>query len=118
MDSFFKSFTYAFTGIKLSLRQRNMQVMFACAVLTVITGFILKIDPIDWCIILMCIGVTLALETINTAIEKLVDLVEPNQNPKAGAIKDLSAGAVFIFSIIACITGVIIFGKYIPALLS
>lgn len=117
MNSFFKSFTYAFNGIKLSLQQRNMKVHVCCAILAIASGFIFKINTVEWCIILICIGVVLALETINTAIESFVDLVEPNHNPIAGKIKDLAAGAVLIFSIISVVIGAFIFGKYILDLL-
>lgn len=117
MNSFFKSFTYAFTGIKLSLQQRNMKVHVCCAIIAIVLGFILKISVTEWSLILICIGIVLALETINTAIESLVDLVEPNHNPIAGKIKDLAAGAVLIFSIISAIIGTFIFGKYILDLL-
>ena len=75
------------------------------------------IDRVEWFAILICIGNVISLEMINTAIEHLVDLVEPNHNPKAGAIKDLAAGAVLVFSIISAVIGIMIFGKYILALL-
>lgn len=117
MNSFLKSFTYAFNGIKLSLQQRNMKIHVCCAVMAITCGFIFKINITEWCIILICIGVVLALETINTAIESFVDLVEPNHHPIAGKIKDLAAGAVLIFSIISALIGIMIFGKYILALL-
>lgn len=118
MISFFRSFTFAFNGVKFSLMQRNMRVMLICALLSIILGFILHINSTDWCIILICIGVVLALETMNTAIEAFVDLVQPNQHPVAGKIKDLSAGAVFIFCCVAFICGLLIFGKYILDLLN
>ena len=117
MSSFFKSFTYAFNGIKVSLQQRNMKVHVCCAFLAIVFGFILKINFTEWCIVLICIGVVLALEIINTAIESFVDLVEPNHHPVAGKIKDLAAGAVLVFSIITALIGIMIFGKYILALL-
>ena len=118
MTPFFKSFIYALNGIKFSLKQRNMKVLVACALLTLLCGFLLKINVTEWCIILICIGNVLALETVNSSIESLVNLVEPNHNPLAGKIKDLSAGAVFIFSIISAVIGIMIFGKYILDLLS
>jgi diacylglycerol kinase len=117
MSNFFKSFTYAFNGIKLSLQQRNMKVHVCCALLAIACGFILKINTAEWCMILICIGIVLALETMNTAIESLVDLVEPNHHPIAGKIKDLAAGAVLIFSIASALIGIMIFGKYILVLL-
>lgn len=117
MNSFFKSFTYAFNGIRLSLQQRNMKVHVCCAIIAIVLGFMLKITTTEWSIILICIGVVLSLETINTAIESFVDLVEPTHHPIAGKIKDLAAGAVLIFSIIAALIGIMIFGKYILVLL-
>ncbi len=113
MNTFFKSFVYAFNGLKLSVRQRNMRVHLLCALFAIVTAFILKISLTEWCIILICIGVVLSLEIINTAIEALVDLMEPNQNPLAGKVKDLAAGAVLIFSIVSAIIGIMIFGRYI-----
>jgi len=49
---------------------------------------------------------------INTAIEQLVDLVEPNQNPLAGKIKDIAAAAVLIAAITSVIIGLIILWPY------
>jgi diacylglycerol kinase len=48
-------------------------------------------------------------EVFNTAIEKLVDLLSPQYNPKAGLIKDIAAGGVLVASIFAVITGLILF---------
>ena len=74
MNPFFKSFGFAFLGIKLSLKERNMKVHALCAVLAIVGGFVLDITLTEWCIILICIGGVLSLEMINTAIEHLVDL--------------------------------------------
>ena len=112
MNSFFISFNYAFNGVKLCLNQRNFKIHVVCAIVAILGGFLFHINLTEWCIILVCIGVVLSFEMLNTAIEKLVDLVEPNYNTKAGAIKDIAAGAVFLFSIISAIIGVMIFGKY------
>ncbi|MBI3520569.1 MAG: diacylglycerol kinase family protein [Bacteroidetes bacterium] len=117
MTPFFKSFIYAFNGIKLSLKQRNMKIHVACALLTVVLGWLLHITATEWCVVLICIGIVLSLETINTAIESFVDLVEPAHHPVAGKIKDLAAAAVLVFSVISAIIGLLIFGKYIVDLL-
>ncbi len=117
MNSFFKSFKYAIKGIQLSLKERNMKIHWLCAFAVVLLGLFLEVTLTEWCVVLICIGIVLSLEMINTAIEHLVDLVEPNRNPKAGAIKDVAAGAVLVFSIISALIGIMIFGKYILALL-
>jgi diacylglycerol kinase (ATP) len=66
---------------------------------------------------LICIGVVLSAELLNTAIEKLVDLVSPQFNPKAGEIKDISAAAVFVLAMISAIIGCVIFIPYLSELL-
>lgn len=50
---------------------------------------------------------------INTAIESLVDLVTQERKPLAGKVKDVAAGAVLFASVMAVVTGVIIFRKYL-----
>ena len=115
--SFLKSVSFAVNGLKLAWHEKHFKIHLVAAVLSITLGFILDITVMEWCIILVCIGAVLSLEMINTGIEHLVDLVEPNFNPKAGAIKDLAAGAVLVFSVISALIGIMIFGKYILALL-
>ena len=113
MNSFLNSFSFALNGIKISLRQRNMKIHVACALLVIALGFYFKITTTDWCILLLCIGVVIALEIINTAIEHVVDLVSPNYNELAGKVKDLAAGAVLVVAIISAIVGCVIFWNYV-----
>ena len=112
MSAFLKSFSYAFKGIGAALKQRNMKIIFICAFLTIITGVFLKITSTDWCILLICIGAVISLEMMNCAIEEIVNFISPGFHEKAGLIKDMSAGAVLIFSLISFITGTLILGKY------
>ena len=66
---------------------------------------------IEWCILILCIGVVLAAEAINTAIEKLSDHVSPEYSPFIKDAKDLAAGAVLNLSVASAIIGVLIFTK-------
>jgi diacylglycerol kinase len=52
---------------------------------------------------------------MNTAIEQVVDLISPDQNENAGRIKDISAGAVLVVSIVSVIIAFVIFWKHISA---
>ena len=72
-------------------------------------GIYFKISISDWCWLALSISIVWITESINTAIEKLVDLVSPEYNVLAGAIKDIAAGAVLIASIFAIAIGVLIF---------
>ena len=67
----------------------------------------------EWTIQLLAIGLVMGIEGANTAIEKLADYVQPEYDEKIGLIKDISAGAVMIVSILASIVGLII---YVPKL--
>lgn len=78
-------------------------------ILVIIAGFILKINTMEWIICIMLFGLVIGGEMFNTAIEKMVDMVMPEKNDKAKLIKDVSAGAVLIFAIVAAIIGMMIF---------
>ena len=54
-------------------------------------------------------GLVISLEVLNTAIEKLVDVVSPGYAKEAGLVKDIAAGAVLVAAIAAVIAGGIIF---------
>lgn len=114
MRNFFRSFLFAIKGIIASLdEQRNLKVQSLIAVLTIGACFYFDITAIEWCLIILAIGLVIGLEMINTAIEDLVDLVTTEWKPLAGKIKDMAAGAVLIASIAAVVIGIIIFRKYL-----
>jgi diacylglycerol kinase len=114
MKKFIKSFGYAFKGLAAAWKdQHNLKVQAVMGTLVIIAGFYFQIHVMEWYVILIVIGIVLSLELINTALESLVDLVTQEHLPLAGKIKDIAAGAVLMFSIIAAIIGVLIFGKYI-----
>ena len=107
-----KSFRFAFHGIYLVVRfENNTRVHILATFAVLALGFFLQLSLIEWTIILIQIGLVWTAEIFNTALEKLVDLVSPEFNPKAGVIKDVAAGAVLVTSIIAAIIGLLIFGR-------
>lgn len=113
MKNFFLSFRYAFNGVASALRQRNIKVQIACALVVVAGGFYFKITQAEWLVVLVFIAMVLSLEMMNTAIENLVDLVTLERKPLAGKIKDISAGAVLVAATISIVAGILIFAKYL-----
>jgi len=75
--------------------------------------FFFGITRTEWIVIILCIGVVIAAELFNTAIERLVDLVSPERHPIAGQVKDIAAGAVLVCAVAAAIIGIIIFLPYL-----
>jgi diacylglycerol kinase len=81
--------------------------------MAIILGFVFNINTTQWIAVVLSIGLVLAAEVFNSAIEALVDMVSPVYNKKAGIVKDMAAAAVLTTAIMAVIVGIIIFLPYI-----
>ena len=104
------TFKYALRGIaKAFATQRNMRIHGVVLALVVIAGIYFRLSNLEWIAIILCSGIVLATEIVNTAIEEIVNFISPEKNEKAGLIKDLSAGAVLVAALTAVIVGLIIF---------
>lgn len=113
-----RSFGYAWKGIRCCVgKEQNLSFHLIATVLVVIAGWQLGITRTEWAILLLCIGMVIAAELFNTAIEKLVDLVSPGRHPLAGQVKDIAAGAVLVCAATAAIIGLIIFVPYLTRFL-
>ena len=109
-----RSFGYAFSGVwALFSTQPHALIHAVAACVVVAVGIYFGIDKVEWAILILTIGVVIALEAMNTAIEFLADAVHPDQHPLIGKAKDVAAGSVLIASIAAACIGMIIFYPYI-----
>lgn len=110
MKKFLKSFVYAFNGLTYTLKtQLSFQIECFVAVAVILLGWYLDLSHAEWLWISLAVALVLVLELLNTAIEVLVDLVSPEQNPKAGAVKDIAAGAVLMAALFSIVVGLFIF---------
>ncbi|MGI6341560.1 MAG: diacylglycerol kinase family protein [Bacteroidales bacterium] len=113
-SSFLGSFKFALNGILLLFKQhRNFKIQFAIGVLTVVGAFIFKISVYQWIAVLLCIGLVLSLEAINTVLEIVMDKIQPEYCDTIKTAKDIAAGAVLIAAVISAIIGLVIFVPYI-----
>lgn len=104
------SFKYAFQGIWLLLRyEHNAWLHCFIGICTIIAGFLLKISAMEWVTVVIVCGCVLAAEAMNTAIERLADVVSPEYNETIKKVKDLSAGSVLLMAFAAVVIGIIIF---------
>jgi len=117
MPRFKQSLGFAFQGLIIAWEEKHVRVHVIIALLVAIAGFSFRVTHTEWLILLLLFALVISLEIMNTAIERFVDIVQPEWHEKAGKIKDLAAGAVLCTSIFAAISGILIFGKYILALL-
>ena len=119
LNTFFGSFLPAFKGIGSALKsERNLRLHLIAVVFVTITSIAFGISITEWLIILVLFALVIAMELINTAIEKLSDVVQPEKDDRIRIIKDISAGAVLCVAIIALIIGFLIFIPKILLLLN
>ena len=95
--------------------QPNLRAHVVISVIVLILGggmhwSATPLSAVDWVALLLCIGMVISLEMINTAIEATVDLLSPQPHPLAKLAKDAAAGAVLWSAIISVAVGGIIFG--------
>jgi diacylglycerol kinase (ATP) len=103
-------FKYAFRGIRLLLcNEHNAWLHCVMGICTVIAGFVLDISTMEWVVIVIVCGCVLAAEALNTAIERLADVVSPEYKEAIRKVKDLSAGGVLLMAIAGAIAGFLIF---------
>lgn len=105
-----KSFQYAFTGLMHAIKtQHNIWIHLFATALLIYGGFHYCLSPNEWCLILLCIGLVISSEIMNSSIETLTDMVSPEYDTFAGRVKDMAAGAVLFASIAAAVVGGIVF---------
>jgi undecaprenol kinase len=112
--SFISSLSYAISGVNTALRaERNMRIHFISSIIVLLVSFYFSITKIEWLFILLAIGGMFALELVNTAIERVVDLVTGEYHPLAKQAKDLAAGAVLVYAFLSVAIGILIFFPYV-----
>ncbi|MEK4923501.1 diacylglycerol kinase family protein [Cytobacillus sp. FSL R5-0569] len=109
-QSLVSSFYFAFIGVITALKaERNLKIHFVMTVLVIFFGIIFELTKTEWLLIGFAIAGMIALELMNTAIERVVDLVTTEQHPLAKQAKDIAAGAVLIYAVLTVIIGLSIF---------
>lgn len=101
---------HAIDGIEYAVNhERNVKIEILFGILVSIAGFLFHISIFEWLVILLTIAMVITLEFINTAIERVVDLVTTDYKELAKSAKDVAAGAVLFMSLFSVIIGIVIF---------
>ena len=104
------SFKYAINGIKTLFREEpNAKIHLFVTVCVLVAGIVLRISRGEWIAVILCIGLVIALESLNSAIENMADFVSPGKHEMIKKVKDLAAGAVLIGAVASVIVGMIVF---------
>lgn len=104
------SFRFAVNGLLLLLKnEHNSRIHLLAAIIAIIMGIIMKIDHYEWSLLIIVIGAVFLTELLNSSIESLADLIDPEWNELIMRVKDYSAAAVLISAIVALVVGGLIF---------
>ena len=112
------SFKAAFHGLRLALSEQTFRILCFCGFVVIIFMFIFGLSFLEKIIVLFLVTLILTFELINSQIEKILDFLQPNHDPKIKIIKDISAGAVLIACLGAAIIGILIFLPYLKVALT
>lgn len=111
-----ESFRYAFNGFcQLFRNEPNAWIHAVAGALVLIAGCYFDIEKSEWLAVILCIGIVLTTEIINTAIENICDHISPDYHERIKIIKDLAAAAVLVSAVISAIIAAFVF---IPRLIA
>ena len=104
-------FKYAFCGLLYGMfRDTSIQIQYLIATCVIIFCLFLPLSKIEWSILMIIIGLVIALEYLNSALEHLCDLISEDYHPKIKIIKDYGSAVVLIISIVAIVIALLIIG--------
>lgn len=108
------SLKFALYGMFLLIKTEHAIITQSLISLLLIAfGFYIGLSKLDWIVQLFCIAFILAIESLNTAIEKLCDFIHPDYHHKIGFIKDIAAGAVSFAVLISIVILSIMYYPYL-----
>ncbi|MDP4127600.1 MAG: diacylglycerol kinase family protein [Bacillota bacterium] len=109
-SGFWRSLNQAWRGILYACKTQG-HLRFHCfaAIAVLCFAWLCEVTRFEWLILILAIGSVMGAEIINTALEIVVDMVQPNFHPLAGMAKDVAAGAVLVTAIQAFVIGVVVF---------
>jgi len=104
------AFKVAFRGFGLVIKEeQTFRIQTIIAVLVIFFMFYFPLSSSERAVLMLAIVLVLSLELLNSQIERILDLLQPNFDPKIRRIKDLSASAVLLVSIGSFFVGLLIF---------
>jgi diacylglycerol kinase len=109
--SLLASFRNAFGGLRYALlTQRNARIHLTFTVAVLLAGLWLGLSLVEWCLIILSIGMVWMAELSNTVLENVVDLLSPEYHELAKTAKDVKASVVVVASLSAVLVGILVLG--------
>ena len=117
-----RSLGFAIEGIIHAFkRERNLRTFLYGYIVVLGCGAYLRLLTWEWLAIVLCGGIFLSTELLNTALERLTDVIDQNRKIEGGtayhaglkAAKDVAAAASLVSLIMTVVVICIVFVPYI-----
>lgn len=97
---FFRRFRFAFAGIGVACRnEANFRIQLGIAFVVLCGLLVLRPDAVWWALAALAASAVLAAELMNSAVERLADMISDEHDPRIGALKDIAAGGVLLAAV-------------------
>ncbi|ADU26741.1 diacylglycerol kinase family protein [Ethanoligenens harbinense] len=108
--SLHKSFRDAFRGVAFCVKnERNMRIHMVVGAYMLCFSPFFHLSAAEYAVLLLTIALVLFAETVNTAIEAVINLQAQWYDNLARIGKDVAAGAVLICAFLAAVVGFVLF---------
>lgn len=102
---------YAVAGLLYLLRrEQSVRNLFLTSLLVIIIVWWLEVEALHGVIVFVTLGMVWATESLNSAVEAVVDLVTQDFHPMAKVAKDVAASATLIAVLVSITTGLVLLG--------
>ena len=91
------------------IEEQTFRIQVTIAILVVFLMIYFPLTLLQRAVLILTIILVLGLELINSQIERILDFLQLNHDPKIKKIKDLSAAVVLIASLDSIVIGFLIF---------
>lgn len=110
--NFFKNTSYALKGMRdIILSEKSFKIELVIIILLSFCLLFLEVNLIEKLFMFVSMFLVLIAEAINSAIERVVDLVTKEYHPMAGRAKDVGSSVVFLTISLAVIVWVVLLYK-------
>lgn len=114
-----KSLSYAFRGLaKVAAEEANFRIQLVVAGLVLFLAWVLDLSGSERALLTLAIALVLVLELLNSALERVVDILKPRIHHYVEEMKDIAAGAVLVASLAAVAVGACVFWPHVSRFLT
>jgi diacylglycerol kinase len=109
---FGRGFVYAWNGLAAAVyEERNIRFHLCAAAYAYAAVYMTELDATGAALVSLCVFAVIAMELMNSAVERAVNKPDDTHWWSAGAAKDMAAGGVLMMAVGAVCVGVSLFGN-------